>query len=75
MPKCYFNKVAWHGCPPVNLLHIFRTPFSKKTSRGLLLKLCYNKNCYSEFTDTEKRNRVLQGYTDTSEQGYSTVAK
>ena len=33
MPKSDFNKVAmtlWHGCSPVNLLHIFRTPFTKK---------------------------------------------
>ena len=22
IPKCYFNKVALHGCSPVNLLHI-----------------------------------------------------
>ena len=28
-----------HGCSPVNLLHIFRTPFSKNTSGRLLLKL------------------------------------
>ena len=28
----------WHGCSHVNLLHIFRTPFSKKTSVWLLLK-------------------------------------
>ena len=33
MPKCDFNKVAfieitfWHGCSPVNLLHISRTSF------------------------------------------------
>ena len=27
-----------HGCSPVNLLHIFRTPFSKNTSGRLLLK-------------------------------------
>ena len=26
-----------HGCSPVNLLHIFRKPFSKNTSEGLLL--------------------------------------
>ena len=26
-----------HGCSPVNLLHIFRTPFPKNTSGGLLL--------------------------------------
>ena len=27
-----------HGCSPVNLLHIFRTPFPKNTSAWLLLK-------------------------------------
>ena len=26
-----------HGCSPVNLLHILRTPFPKSTSEGLLL--------------------------------------
>ena len=39
MPKCDFNKVVKqlffeitlrHGCSPVNLLHIFRTPFPTK---------------------------------------------
>ena len=28
-----------HGYSPVNLLHIFRTPFPKNTSEGLLLKI------------------------------------
>ena len=28
-----------HRCSPVNLLHIFRTPFPKNTSKGLLLTL------------------------------------
>ena len=43
MPKCDFNKVTFieitlrHGCPPVNLLHISRTPFLKNTSGWLLL--------------------------------------
>ena len=40
MPKCDFNKVVLqlrHGCSPVNLFHIFRTPFSKNTFGGLLL--------------------------------------
>ena len=33
-----FIKIALrHGCSPVNLLHIFRTPFHKNTSRVLLL--------------------------------------
>ena len=45
MLKCNFTKVACniieiafqHGCFPVNLLHIFRTPLPKNTSGGLLL--------------------------------------
>ena len=42
MPKCDFNKVVKQlycnfGCSPVNLLHIFRTPFYKNTYGGLLL--------------------------------------
>ena len=45
MPKCDFNKIAktfieitlWHGYSRVNLLYIFRTPFPKKSSGGLLL--------------------------------------
>ena len=28
-----------HGCSHVNLLHIFRTPFRKNTSGGLLLEI------------------------------------
>ena len=28
-----------HGCSPVNLLHIFRTPFLKNTSEGLFLNI------------------------------------
>ena len=49
MPKCDFSKVAsnfieitlLHGCSPVNLLHIFITPFPKNTSGRLLLELLY----------------------------------
>ena len=45
MSKCDLNKIASnfieialrHGCSPVNLLHIFRTPFIKNTSGRLLL--------------------------------------
>ena len=47
MSKCGFNKVAFnfieitlrHGCSPVNLLHIFGTPFPKNPSGWLLLEL------------------------------------
>ena len=35
---CNFIEIALrHGCSPVNLLHIFRTPFLKNTSGSLLL--------------------------------------
>ena len=34
---CNFIEIALrHGCSPVNLLHIFRTPFPKNTSGWLL---------------------------------------
>ena len=35
MPKCDFT--FRQGCSLINLLHIFRTPFPKKTCGGLLL--------------------------------------
>ena len=35
---CNFIEIAlWHGCPPVNLLHIFTTIFLNNTSEGVLL--------------------------------------
>ena len=35
---CNFIEITpWHGCSPVNLLLIFRTPFSKNTSGWLLM--------------------------------------
>ena len=36
MPKCNFNR---HGCSPVDLLHIFRTTFTKNLSGWLLLTM------------------------------------
>ena len=51
-----FIEVAfWHGCSPVNLLPIFRTPFLKNTSEGLLLyiqeSMFYDFNAISIFKD------------------------
>ena len=38
MLLCNFIEIALrHGCSPVNVLHIFRTPYLKSTSEGLLL--------------------------------------
>ena len=35
---CNFIEInLWYGCSPVNLPHIFRTPFSRNTSGWLLL--------------------------------------
>ena len=35
--RCNFIEVTlWHGCSPVNLLDIFRTPFPKNTTGWLL---------------------------------------
>ena len=37
---CNFIEIALqHGCSPVNLLHIFGTPFLKNTYGGLLLSV------------------------------------
>ena len=76
MPKCDFNKVAlWHGCSPVNLLHVFRTPFRKNTSGWQLLNdVTDNKTFWrsvkSFFTDKVKsrsNNITLIEKRDTKE--------
>ena len=36
-----------HGCSPVNLLHIFRTPFPRSTTRCLCLNIVIVKNVAS----------------------------
>ena len=41
MPKLLSNFIEItlsHGCSPVNLLHIFKTPFQQNTSGWLFLK-------------------------------------
>ena len=46
-----------HGCSLVNLLHIFRAPFSKNNSDGLLLKflsIFYLQICYFDLLHTSK---------------------
>ena len=35
--KQFFEIALWHGFSHVDLLHIFRKPFPKNTSGGLLL--------------------------------------
>ena len=33
----FIDITLWHGCSPVNLLHVFRTPFYENTCKKLLL--------------------------------------
>ena len=50
MPKCDFEIfieiTLGHSCSLVNLLHIFRTPFTKNTSGWLLLYINVNKEVH-----------------------------
>ena len=42
----FIEIILRHGCFPVNLLHIFRTPFPKNTSDRLLLDTIYDSNIF-----------------------------
>ena len=74
MRKCDFNKVASQlkvGRSPVNLLHIFRTPFFRNTSGWLLLPvLVFEKKADQEILFT--KFLIVHGYDDTN---YQTLHK
>ena len=56
---CNFIEVTFrHGCSPVNLPHIFRTPFTKNTSGQLLL--CSVINEHFVLQDLNKGNFMLR---------------
>ena len=63
---CNFIEITLRqGCSPVNLLHIFRTPYPKSTSRGLLLdeliqNLLYGSSKYTFSTN----NKILSVTTE-----------
>ena len=70
---CNFIKIIpRHGCSPLNLLHIFRTPFTKNTSERLFLtsrKTLLIIQAYADLTaDWNWSNRwpklVLAGLTE-----------
>ena len=54
LQSSFFEITLRHECSPVNLLHIFRTPFPKSTSGGMLLDLeqkysgAVGQICFSE---------------------------
>ena len=39
LQSSFIEIAAWHGCSPVNLLHILTTPFLKSTSGWLVLNI------------------------------------
>ena len=47
----FFEIALRHGCSPVNLQHIFKTPFPKNTSGRLLLIYGYCKSAQSMLHD------------------------
>ena len=56
--QCNFIEITlWHGCSPVDLLHIFRIPFLKNTSGRLLLKihefLYFKDTKYQSYTNAD----------------------
>ena len=54
--QLYIETALRHGCSPVNLMHIFRTPFPKNTSEWLLLinSKRYQRNCFLSFWKRDK---------------------
>ena len=42
LQRNFIEIILQHGCSPVNLLHIFRTPFTTNTSGRVLLKLTWD---------------------------------
>ena len=47
---CIFIEITfWHESSPVNLLHIFRTPFPMNTAGWLLLNAVYRHNQWTNF--------------------------
>ena len=58
---CNFIEITlWHGCSPLNLLHIFRTTFHRKTSGWLLLfSSCYIIFCIMKTENFKNRNQTI----------------
>ena len=56
-----------HGCSPVHLAHIFRTPFPKNTSVGLPLS-CYLFIIYLQFAEDKishsHRKKLIQNFVN-----------
>ena len=61
--KNFIEITLRHGCSPVNLLYIFRTPFPKKTSGGLLLAQSKTTTVKLAHITSTKRTRLYTKQT------------
>ena len=69
--KCEFNNLhinlieitLHHGCSPVNLLRIFRTPFHRNTSGELLLEHLFSRNTSQWLLSNLKNNEQMKNRT------------
>ena len=60
---CNFIEVSlWHGCSPVNWLHIFRTPFPKNTYGGLLVPIIELYSLNATRKESIRTNVIFRGY-------------
>ena len=81
MPKCDFNKVAFlitrrYGCSPVTWLHIFRTPFPKNPSGGLLLKVpAYSSETNESFACVSMCGSFVSGFCETNSDCFHSIGK
>ena len=67
----FFEITLWHGSSPVNLLHIFRTPFLKNTSGGLLLNpLQIGSHC-----PTESENKAFSNIIWSKDSWFTSLAQ
>ena len=58
---CNFIEITlWHGCSPLSLLHIFRTPFLKNTSASVDNINCFR--CFSAWEDQFKKYNEIENH-------------
>ena len=68
---CNFIEIALrHWCSPPNLLHIFRTPFSRNASEWLLLEL--NEMC-TGFKETEEKDHIYEKIREKVDERFRSV--
>ena len=58
----FVKTTLWHECSPVNSLHIFRAPFPKNTSGGLLLDEAFQNKINFKWGNAQKENNEKNYY-------------